>query len=303
MKDLIVIGEGPGGMTAALYAARANLDVAIIEQGLPGGQMNNTDIVENYPGYVSIAGQELSRKMQASMSSNNVEEIYGEVTKLEVDGEIKKVYLGEDIYETKAVIIATGAKHRLLGVPGEDEYTGKGVSYCAICDGAFFRNKHVIVVGGGNSAVEEGIYLANLADKVTVIHRRDTLRAEKALQDRAFANEKINFVWDTVVDEIIGSPLKVTGVKVHNVNTSEEKIIEADGVFIYVGLVPNSEAFSDLGITNEKGWIKTNDFMETIIPGVYAIGDVRDKELRQITTAVADGTIAGQRVFHQLEEV
>lgn len=303
MKDLIVIGAGPGGITSALYAARANLDVAIIEQGLPGGQMNNTDVVENYPGFVSIRGQELSQKMYESIKANNIEEIYGTVTKLDGQDEIKKVYVDDKVYEAKAVIIATGSTHRTLGVPGEDEFNGKGVSYCAICDGAFFRNKDVLIVGGGDAAIEEGLYLAQLANKVTVIHRRDKLRAYKNLQDRAFANDKMEFVWDTVVDEVIGNDMKMTGVKVHNVQTNAQSIIEGDGLFVYVGLQPNTSAFSHLGITDKQGWIQTNDKMETILPGVFAVGDVRQKKLRQITTAVSEGTIAGQQVFYYLEDI
>ena len=300
MKDVIIIGAGPGGMTAALYAARANLDVALIEQGLPGGQMNNTDVVENYPGFVSIRGRELGQKMYENVQANGIEEINGIVTKVEVEDHVKKVYIGDEVYEAKTIIIATGAVHRVLSVPGEDEFTGRGVSYCAICDGNFFRDKHVLVVGGGDSALEEGLYLAQLANKVTVIHRRDELRAYKNLQERAFANPKMEFVWDTVVDEVVGNQLKMTGVKVHNTKTKVESVIEGDGLFIYVGMDPNTEPFRHLGITDPKGWIVTNDQMATVLPGVYAIGDVRAKDLRQITTAVAEGTIAATQVFNYL---
>ena len=206
-------------------------------------------------------------------------------------------------YEAKAVIIATGCEHRKLGVKGEEEFAGRGVSYCAVCDGAFFKNKRLVVVGGGDSAVEEAIYLTQFASEVVIVHRRDELRAQKIIQDRAFANEKISFVWDTVVEEIVGNEMVVTGVKARNVKTDEVSEIEANGVFIYVGLDPLTEPFKKAGITNEAGWIETDQEMRTKIPGVYAIGDVREKTLRQITTAVGEGGIAGQQVFNYIEEL
>ncbi|MDN6542976.1 MAG: FAD-dependent oxidoreductase, partial [Lentilactobacillus parabuchneri] len=190
-----------------------------------------------------------------------------------------------------------------LGVPGEDKFGGRGVSYCAVCDGAFFKNREVVVIGGGDSAVEEGLYLAGLASKVTIIHRRDQLRAQKILQDRAFANDKIEFVWNTNVTEILGDDMKVTGVATKNNQTGETGEIAASGVFIYVGTLPMTDAFTDLGITDDAGWIKTNDHMATAVPGIFAIGDVRQKDLRQITTAVGDGGIAGQAVFSYLEDL
>lgn len=197
----------------------------------------------------------------------------------------------------------TGCEHRKLGVKGEEEFAGRGVSYCAVCDGAFFKNKRLVVVGGGDSAVEEAIYLTQFASEVVIVHRRDELRAQKIIQDRAFANEKISFVWDTVVEEIVGNEMVVTGVKARNVKTDEVSEIEANGVFIYVGLDPLTEPFKKAGITNEAGWIETDQEMRTKIPGVYAIGDVREKTLRQITTAVGEGGIAGQQVFNYIEEL
>ena len=190
-----------------------------------------------------------------------------------------------------------------MGVKGEEEFAGRGVSYCAVCDGAFFKNKRLVVVGGGDSAVEEAIYLTQFASEVVIVHRRDELRAQKIIQDRAFANEKISFVWDTVVEEIVGNEMVVTGVKARNVKTDEVSEIEANGVFIYVGLDPLTEPFKKAGITNEAGWIETDQEMRTKIPGVYAIGDVREKTLRQITTAVGEGGIAGQQVFNYIEEL
>lgn len=196
-----------------------------------------------------------------------------------------------------------GLINRKLGVPGEKEYSGRGVSYCAVCDGAFFKDEDVAVVGGGDSAVSEGLYLANVTDNVNVIHRRDQLRAEKVLQDRAFKNPKMDFTWDSTVTEIVGDENKVTGLKVHNKKTGEDKIVDAAGVFIYVGNIPNSQPFQDLDITDEQGWIITDDQMATSIPGIYAIGDVRQKKLRQIITAVNDGGVAGQNAYEYIESL
>lgn len=303
MYDVIIIGAGPAGMTAALYASRSNLSVLMIERGAPGGQMNNTAEVENYPGFDSIMGSELAYKMYENVEKFGTENAYGIVMSIEDHGSYKEVICDDKSYEAKAVIIATGCEHRKLGVKGEEEFAGRGVSYCAVCDGAFFKNKRLVVVGGGDSAVEEAIYLTQFASEVVIVHRRDELRAQKIIQDRAFANEKISFVWDTVVEEIIGNEMVVTGVKARNVKTDEVSEIEANGVFIYVGLDPLTEPFKKAGITNEAGWIETDQEMRTKIPGVYAIGDVREKTLRQITTAVGEGGIAGQQVFNYIEEL
>ncbi|HBC4261246.1 TPA: thioredoxin-disulfide reductase [Enterococcus faecalis] len=303
MYDVIIIGAGPAGMTAALYASRSNLSVLMIERGAPGGQMNNTAEVENYPGFDSIMGPELAYKMYENVEKFGTENAYGIVMDIEDHGSYKEVICDDKSYEAKAVIIATGCEHRKLGVKGEEEFAGRGVSYCAVCDGAFFKNKRLVVVGGGDSAVEEAIYLTQFASEVVIVHRRDELRAQKIIQDRAFANEKISFVWDTVVEEIVGNEMVVTGVKARNVKTDEVSEIEANGVFIYVGLDPLTEPFKKAGITNEAGWIETDQEMRTKIPGVYAIGDVREKTLRQITTAVGEGGIAGQQVFNYIEEL
>lgn len=302
MYDTLIIGSGPAGMTAALYAARSNLKVGIIEQGAPGGQMNNTSEIENYPGYEHISGPELSMKMYEPLEKFNVEHIYGIVQSIENDGLIKRVVTEDETFEAKTVILATGAKYRLLDVPGEEEYTSRGVSYCAVCDGAFFRNQDLLVVGGGDSAVEEAIYLTQFAKSVTIIHRRDELRAQKILQDRAFANEKIKFIWDSVVKEIKGGDVKVSGVTVENVKTGEISDHEFGGIFIYVGMNPVSNMVTGLDITDEAGWILTNNKMETSQSGIYAIGDVRQKDLRQIATAVGEGAIAGQGVYHYITE-
>ena len=301
MYDTIIIGAGPAGMTAALYAARSNLKVALLERGIPGGQMNNTSDIENYPGYANISGPELAEKMFEPLENLGVEHLFGSVEKIEHQGAIKKVFTEDEIFETKTLIIATGAVHRHLGVPGEEELNSRGVSYCAVCDGAFFRDEDLLVVGGGDSAVEEAVFLTRFAKTVTIIHRRDELRAQKVLQDRAFANEKIRFIWGSVVKEIKGDK-RVSSVIVENVKTGEISEHEFGGVFIYVGLEPVSEFVKDLGITNEAGWIVTDNHMKTAISGIYAIGDVREKNLRQVTTAVGDGAIAGQEVYKYITE-
>lgn len=301
MYDVIVIGAGPAGMTAALYASRSNLSVVMIERGAPGGQMNNTAEVENYPGFEMILGPELAEKMYEGATKFGAENAYGIVEEIRDCGDYKEVVTGDKVYQGKTVIIATGCEHRKLGVAGEDDFAGRGVSYCAVCDGAFFRNRKLLVIGGGDSAVEEAIYLTQFASEVVIVHRRDELRAQKIIQDRAFANEKISFLWDSVVEEIVGNEMVVTGAKIKNVKTGEEHEEAAGGIFIYVGLDPLTEAFQSSGITNEEGWILTDDEMRTPIPGVFAVGDVREKNLRQITTAVGEGSIAGQEVFNYLE--
>lgn len=295
--DVIIIGAGPAGMTAALYASRANLSVLLLDRGIYGGQMNNTAAIENYPGFKSVLGPDLAKDMYESATQFGAEYAYGSVESVEDRGDVKVVTTDSDTFETKALVIGTGSEYRKLGVTGEDTYGGRGVSYCAVCDGAFFRNKHVVVVGGGDSAIEEGTYLTQLADKVTVIHRRDQLRAQQILQDRAFANPKMEFVWNSNVTEIIGDDKKVTGVKVNNNKTGEDSEIAVDGVFIYVGINPITKPFSNLGITDENGWIETNDHMETKVPGIFAVGDVRKKDLRQVATAVGEGGTAGQGVY------
>ena len=303
MYDTLIIGSGPAGMTAGLYAARANLKVGIIEQGAPGGQMNNTSEIENYPGYDHISGPELSMKMHAPLEKFGVENIYGIVKSIEDAGDVKRVITEDATYEAKTIILATGAKNRALGVAGEEEYTSRGVSYCAVCDGAFFKGKHLIVVGGGDAAVEEGVYLTQLASKVTVLVRRDELRAEPIIQAEAMNNDKIEFVYNTSVTEIVGDDIKVTGVKTHNNKTGEDGEMAADGVFIYVGNFPMTAAFKNLDILDDQGWVKTDERMRTAVPGIFAIGDVRETPLRQVATAVGDGAIAGQQVYQYIKSM
>jgi len=292
--DVVIIGAGPAGMTAAVYTSRANLSTLMIERGVPGGQMVNTGEVENYPGYDSILGPELSEKMFAHAKKFGAEYAYGDIKEV-IDGKpYKRVIAGNKEYKARAVIIATGAEYKKLGVPGEKELSGRGVSYCAVCDGAFFKGKDLIVVGGGDSAVEEGVYLTRFARKVTIVHRRDKLRAQKILQQRAFANEKIDFIWNHTVKRINEKDGKVGSVTLVSTVDGTEKEVAADGVFIYIGMVPLTKPFEKLGITNENGYIVTNERMETKIPGIFAAGDVREKTLRQIVTATGDGCIAAQ---------
>ncbi|MBF8970041.1 thioredoxin-disulfide reductase [Streptococcus sp. NLN76] len=303
MYDTLIIGAGPAGMTAALYAARGNLKVALLERGIPGGQMNNTADIENYPGFAKISGPELADHMFQPLEGFGVEYIFGWVQSVEDKGDYKVVHTDSGDFQAKTVVVATGSSHRQLGVPGEAEYNSRGVSYCAVCDGAFFRDEDILVVGGGDSAVEEALFLTQMGKTVTIVHRRDELRAQKILQDRAFANEKIHFIWDTVVKEIKGDDRKVQSVVLENLKTGTVTEEAFGAVFIYVGLDAVSEFVSDLGITDENGWIPTNHEMKTKVDGIYAIGDIRQKDLRQITTAVGDGAMAGQQVYKYISEL
>lgn len=301
--DVIIAGAGPAGMTAAVYASRANLDTLMIERGIPGGQMVDTEDVENYPGFESILGADLSNKMFEHAKKFGAEYAYGDIKDVEDHGEYKLVLAGNKQYKTRSLIITSGAQFKKIGIEGEEELTGRGVSYCAVCDGAFFKDRELIVIGGGDSAVEEGMYLTRFAKKVTIVHRRDKLRAQKILQDRAFNNEKIEFIWDTVAKSINGADGKVNDVTLENVKTGEQYDHPIDGVFIYIGMVPLSEPFKSLGITNEEGYIPTNERMETSVPGVFAAGDIRAKELRQIVTATGDGSIAAETAISYIEEL
>lgn len=301
--DVIIIGAGPAGMTAAVYTSRANLSTLMLERGIPGGQMANTEEVENYPGFDHILGPELSTKMFEHAKKFGAEYAYGDIKEV-IDGEeYKTVIAGKKEYKARAIIISTGAEYKKIGVPGEKELGGRGVSYCAVCDGAFFKEKELVVVGGGDSAVEEGVYLTRFASKVTIVHRRDQLRAQKILQDRAFENEKIDFIWNHTVKQINEQDKKVGSLTLVNTQTGEEQEFKADGVFIYVGMLPLSKPFENLGITNSAGYIETNDRMETKVEGIFAAGDVREKSLRQIVTATGDGSIAAQSAQHYVEEL
>ncbi|MEO4054526.1 thioredoxin-disulfide reductase [Solibacillus sp. CAU 1738] len=301
--DVVIIGAGPAGMTAAVYTSRANLSTLMIERGIPGGQMANTEEVENYPGFDHILGPELSTKMFDHAKKFGAEYAYGDVSEI-IDGEqYKTIKSGNKEYKTRAIIISTGAEYKKMGIPGEKELGGRGVSYCAVCDGAFFKQKNLVVVGGGDSAVEEGVYLTRFANKVTIVHRRDKLRAQKILQDRAFANEKIDFIWNSTVKEVHEDNGKVGSVTLVSTVDGTETEFTTDGVFVYIGMVPLTAPFASLNILNEAGYVVTNEKMETSVPGIFAAGDVRDKMLRQIVTATGDGSIAAQSAQHFIEEL
>ncbi|MED1917539.1 thioredoxin-disulfide reductase [Brevibacillus sp. DP1.3A] len=300
--DVIIAGAGPAGMTAAVYTSRANMSTLMLERGIPGGQMANTEDIENYPGFTSILGPDLSTKMFEHAQQFGAEYAYGEIKEIRDEEPYKRVITGDKEYLTKSVIVATGAEHRLLGVQGEKELSGRGVSYCAVCDGAFFRNKELVVVGGGDSAVEEAVFLTRFASKVTIVHRRDQFRAQKILQKRAFDNEKIEVIWDTELKEIRGEG-KVQAVLLENTKTGEQREYPADGAFIYVGMDPLTASVRPLGITNDAGYVLTDEKMKTKVKGVFAAGDVREKMLRQVVTATGDGSIAAQSAQHYVEEL
>ena len=300
--DVIIIGAGPAGMTAAVYASRANLSTLMIERGMPGGQMANTEDIENYPSYDYILGPDLSSKMFEHAKKFGAEYTYGDIKNVMDNGETKTVVTSLKNYEAYSVIIATGSEPKKLNIPGEKEFNGRGVSYCAVCDGAFFKDKELVVVGGGDSAVEEGMYLTKFASKVTIVHRRDQLRAQKILQERAFANERIEFIWDHVVSEIKGEGQKVSSVTLSSTIDGSEQDFETDGVFVYIGMDPLSEPFKSLNVVDEEGYIPTNENMETSVPGVFVAGDIRVKDLRQIVTATGDGSIAAEMAIKYIEE-
>jgi len=289
---VIIIGGGPAGLSAGLYASRARLSTLLIEKGIFGGQIANAELVENYPGFPDgISGFELGELMHQQATKYGLETVAAEVIGVELGERGKVVKTSEGQYMAKAVIIAGGAGPNRLGVAGEEEFVGKGVSYCATCDGPLFKEQEVAVVGGGDSAVEEGILLTRFASKVFLIHRRNQLRASKLLQERAFANPKIEFLWDTVVEEILGHDL-VKGLKLRNVITGERSTLEVSGVFIYVGLHPSTDYLRGLLPLDEEGRITTDERMQTEIPGIFAAGDVRRNSPRQAITAAGDGATA-----------
>ena len=300
--DCIVLGGGPAGLSAALYAARGNVKTAIIDTSSLGGQPVNYLEIENYLGFPTIEGWELSDKFEQHVDKFNVQKFTNEEIKnVDLSGNIKTITTLKDTYKAKTVIIATGAKASELGIKGEKEFKGKGVSYCAVCDGAFYRDKTVVVVGGGNSALEEAAYLTKFAKKVYIMHRRDAFRADKIVQQRALGNEKIELILNSVPIEIIGEN-KVNKIKFKNVITEEIKELEVDGVFPYIGFNPNTEFFNGQIIQDEKGFIITDENMRTSEVGVFAAGDVRKTPLRQVITAVSDGAISGFSAVKYLEE-
>ncbi len=300
--DVLILGGGPAGLSAGLYAARGAAKTAIVDISMFGGQPSNYLELENYPGFGHIGGYDLMEKFEEHADMFNIEKFpMQEIQNVDLTSEIKKIETLDSIFLAKTIIIATGAQAKKLGIKGEKEFAGRGVSYCAVCDGAFYRDKTVAVVGGGNAAVEEGMYLTKFAQKVYIIHRRDTLRADKIVQERAFKNEKVEFVYDTIPVEIQGSEC-VENFVVKNVKTGEISNLKVDGVFPYIGFTPNVELFSGQLKQDEAGFIITDDRMQTSIPGVYAIGDVRTTPLRQVITAAADGAVAGFFATKYLEE-
>ncbi len=298
--DVVIIGGGPAGLTAGIYAKRAMLKALLLEKIGMGGQIIITDLIENYPGFTEISGAELAQKLEEHAGKFGLEtKSLAEVTGIEDKGKTKVVKTADGDIEAKAVIIASGTTPRKLGARGELEFTGRGVSYCATCDGFFFRDKVVVVVGGGDSAITEAIFLTKMAKKVIIVHRRDKLRAEKINQEHAFANPKISLVWDSVVEEIAGKQV-VEKVIVRNVKTNQTSEIKTDGVFIYVGLIPNT-GFADVK-KDDRGFIIANDKMETSVKGIFVAGDCRNTPLRQIATAVGDGAIAAVSAERYIEE-
>ena len=301
--DVIVIGAGPAGLTAGLYAGRSRLDTLIIEKGVDGGQIAITDEIENYPGQrvdMEESGPSLIARMTEQAKKFGCERVTDKVTEVQLEGDVKTITTSKGEYKGKTVIIATGAHSRPIGCKNEKQFVGKGISFCATCDANFFEDFDVYVVGGGDAAVEEAMYLTKYARKVTIIHRRDELRAAKSIQEKAFKNEKLDFMWNTVVDEVRGPEGMLSEMTVKNTQTGETTEIVADeddgifGLFGFIGMVPNSEVFEGK-VEMDRGYIPTDADMHTNIPGVYAAGDIRVKSLRQVVTAAADGAIAAMQ--------
>ena len=290
--DLVTIGGGPAGLTAAIYAGRGLLKTLVIEKLMTGGQATITHQIDNYPGFPDgVTGPDLMEQFEKQAKRFGAEFRFATVNKITLDGMMKVLHLGEETIRAKTVIICTGAEPRRLGVPGETKLTGKGVSYCATCDGAFFREAVIAVVGGGDSAVKEALFLTKFASKVYIIHRRDELRAEKITAAQAFKNEKIEFVWDSVVVEVLGDK-SVTGVRIKNVKDDSTRELSLEGAFIYVGMVPNTGFLKGFVNLDEKGYIEADNDTHTNVKGVFAAGDVRQKLSRQVATAVGDGATA-----------
>ena len=302
--DLLIIGAGPAGMTAAIYGSRAGLKTAMLESGAPGGKLIKTNEISNWPGIVATSGVELATDMFSHSTSFGAEYVYGNVTRVEDAGEYKKVYCEDgNVYEAKAIIVATGTQERTMNVPGEEKNIGRGVSFCAVCDGAFFRDKEICVIGGGNSALEEANYLTQLASKVNIIIRRDVFRADAIVQASIEKNPKINVIKKHVPVRVEDDGSHVTGLVIRNVDTNEETLIPTNGIFPYIGLDPCTSFLEGLPILNERGYMVVDENCETAIPGIYGAGDVVDKKLRQVVTATSDGAIAAQHAFHQIKGV
>ena len=304
MRNVIIIGSGPAGLTAAIYAGRANLKPLVIAGMERGGQVTLTNDLENYPGFPDgLGGFEMYQLFEKQAQKFGAEMLYDVVTRVDLSGEVKKVYTANEMFEAKAVIIATGSTPKRLGVPGENEFIGRGVSYCATCDGFFFTGKHVAVIGGGNSALDEGLFLTRFAQKVTIIHRRDRLRADAILQERARRNEKIEFLLDTVVEQVIGDQ-GVHTLRLKNVRSGEISDFKVDGVFVFIGHSPNVSLFEGQIEFDQQGYIKTDRRTRTNVTGVFACGDVQDSLYRQAITAAGSGcqsAIEAEKYIAELE--
>lgn len=301
--DIIILGAGPAGLTAAIYATRSGWKTLVLDKmPMAGGTVANVPIIENWPGTSSISGQEFSNKLAEHAEKTGAElKLFDEVTEVDFSGKVKKIKTAAEELEAHAIIITMGTTHADLGVPGEEKLKGMGVSYCAPCDGSFFKDKDVAVIGGGNSALGQALYLAKIARTVTLIHRRDIFRAEEALIDQVKAEKKVLFLFNSIVSEIVGEE-KVNGVKVKNVLTGKENLVKLDGVFIYAGLNPNTAVFGKWLKLDELGFILTDENMRTNVPGVFAAGDVRATPLRQIVTAASDGAIAAMAAGKYVRE-
>jgi thioredoxin reductase (NADPH) len=300
-RELVIIGAGPAGLTAAIYGKRSGLDVLVLEKGVPGGQINMTDEIENWTGTIHTSGPELAETFRKHAEHFRAEFREATVEGIELRDGSKIIRTDSGEIEAEAVIVATGASFRKVGVKGEEEFTGRGVSYCAVCDGAFFEGETVAVIGGGNTAVEEAVYLTQFASKVYIIHRRDTFRADRVATERALTHEKIEVIWNSVVEEIAGDEM-VEKVVLQNVKTGERRELPVAGVFVFVGMEPNAGFMKGMVEAARGGWLKTNDKMETSVEGIFAAGDVRDKFLRQVITAAGDGATAAMAAYAYISE-
>ena len=300
--EVIIVGGGPAGLTAGLYASRAGLKTLLVERGMPGGQMMNAVLIENYPGFVEgISGSELGSVMHQQAVRYGLEVVTAEVTGI-TTGHPHVVSTTDGSFEAMSIIIAAGSEYRKLGAIGEERLSGHGVSYCATCDGFLFRDREVVVVGGGDTAITDALELSRHARKVHVIHRRDQLRAGHVLQQRAFTQPKLEFIWDTVVEEVMGEKL-VGGLRLKNIKTNQRSILGVDGVFVAIGLMPNSQCFFDILDLDDAGYIFTDETMATSVPGIFAAGDIRRNSVRQIAAAVGDGAAAAMSAFRYLQEI
>lgn len=300
MKDLIIIGSGPAGLTAAIYARRANLDVLVIEAEVYGGKLSKTYMIENYPGFEAIGGGELADTFYKQALNLGTEIITGKVKEV-LYKDVKKVILenGKE-YEAKAIIVASGTKEKKLDVERSEEFTGNGISYCAVCDGFFYRKKDIVIVGGGNSALEEALYMSNLVNKIYIVIRRDIFRADKKVVDKVLANEKIEVIYNSLIESLRIEDDRITGVNIRNVNTNKKKTVDCAGIFPYVGAYPETD-FLDNSLLDEKGYLIVDGFMKTKAEGLYGAGDVTNKDLRQVVTATNDGAIAANSVIKYLQ--